>query len=85
VVFTRYDYIKIRGDHFIIGTKALLDALKVRTPSRYDSVFLYYFSAIIDDSSEFACVDYHQECINHPKDAGLRIQVLAADMLTDTL
>ncbi|HEY1082728.1 MAG TPA: hypothetical protein VGE29_10725, partial [Prosthecobacter sp.] len=31
VVFTRYDYFRIRPDHFASGVKGLLDALKLRT------------------------------------------------------
>ncbi|GEM_PF-1550555 len=76
VKFTKYDYFQIRNDHFIIGAKALLDALKIRTAGRRDGRTLYYFGAIIDDSQKYVRVDWHQKFTNHPKDASIRVQVM---------
>ena len=82
VVFTRYDYFAIRSDHLAIGTKAILDALKVRTTGRRDRVYLYYFGAIVDDGPGFVEVSWHQELMRHPKDAGVRVQVFPKDQGT---
>jgi len=76
VIFVRYDCFSIRSDHLAIGTKGLLDALKVRTTGRRDRIYLHYFGAIVDDSQEFADVSWEQELVAHPKDAGVRVQVL---------
>jgi hypothetical protein len=76
VLFARYDCFCIRQDHLAIGTKGLLDALKVRTTGRRDRIYLHYFGAIVDDGLAFVDLSYEQELVAHPKDAGARIQVL---------
>lgn len=76
VAFVRYDYFTIRVDHVPLGTKGLLDALKVRTTGRRDRRYLYYFGAIVDDGPGFVDVSWEQKVVGHPKDAGVRIQVL---------
>lgn len=76
IMFTRYDYYVIRDDHFISGIKALLDALKEKASGRIDGHWLYYFGAIIDDSSAFITLEWDQQCINHPSEARTRIQVI---------
>ena len=50
ITYTRYDCYRIRIDHFIAGTKALTDSLKVRTAGRKDGNILYYFGIIEDDT-----------------------------------
>jgi hypothetical protein len=75
VIFVRYDCFHIRQDHIGAGTKALLDALKVRTTGRRDRLYLYYFGAIVDDSRDFVNVSWEQELVAHPKDARVRVQV----------
>jgi hypothetical protein len=75
VVFTRYDYYAIRADHLVLGMKALQDALKVGTTGRGDGIYLHYFGAIVDDCPKFAELTWHQELVQHPKDAGVRVQV----------
>lgn len=75
VRFIRYDYFKIRNDHFMIGMKALLDALKEKTSGRRDGRFLYYFGAIVDDGPTYVDVTWDQKLINHPKDSRIRIEV----------
>jgi hypothetical protein len=76
VVFVRYDCFSIRADHLALGTKGLLDALKIRTSGRRDGLFLNYFGAIVDDSQSFVNVSWEQELVKHPKDAGVRVKVL---------
>jgi hypothetical protein len=77
VRFTRYDYYKIRNDHFISGIKALLDAFKERTSGRTDGHWLYYFGAIIDDAPKFIELEWTQQCVDHPSEARTRIQIEA--------
>jgi len=79
IKFTRYDYFQIRNDHCIIGTKALLDALKEKTSGRRDGRFLYYFGAIVDDAPKYVNISWGQELVDHPKDARIRIQVSSLD------
>ncbi|TDU81577.1 hypothetical protein EI77_00887 [Prosthecobacter fusiformis] len=76
VVFIRYDSFTIRQDHLAIGTKGLLDALKLRTTGRRDRLYLHYFGAILDDGPGFVDITWEQEIVAHPKDAGVRIQVV---------
>jgi hypothetical protein len=76
VIFVRYDRFSIRPDQLAVGIKGLLDALKVRTTGRRDRIYLYYFGAIVDDGAAFIDRSYEQELVGHPKDAGVRIQVL---------
>jgi len=35
ITFTRFDIVRLRDDHYVMGTKALLDALKVKTTAQY--------------------------------------------------
>jgi hypothetical protein len=76
IIITRFDAWKIRPDHLPLGTKALIDALKVKTTGRSDRQLLYYFGAIIDDGPKFVDVVHKQEIVKHPKNAGIRIEVL---------
>lgn len=76
VAFIRYDCFSIRADHLALGTKGLLDALKIRTSGRRDSLYLNYFGAIVDDSHGLVNVSWEQELVEHPKDAGVRVKVL---------
>jgi hypothetical protein len=76
VIFSRYDSFCIRQDHLAIGTKGLLDALKVCTTGRRDRIYLHYFGAIVDDGPTFVDVSWTQEPVGHPREAGVRIQVL---------
>ncbi len=75
VTFVRSDNFLIRPDHLAIGTKALLDALKVRTSGRRDGMYLHYFGAIIDDGPGFVDVQWSQKVVDHPRDAGVRVLV----------
>ncbi len=71
----RYDTIKLPY-HAIVGTKALEDALKVKTTGRRDRRLLYYFGAILDDSpSEIIQHRFEQEIVRSPSDAKTRIIV----------
>jgi len=74
----RYDLGKLRDDHFRIGTKALVDALKFKTSGRRDGRYLYYFGAILDDDGKSATFEYRQEIVNCKSLCGIRIQVLDA-------
>lgn len=58
-----------------LGTKGLLDALKVKTTGRRDGKLLYYFGAIEEDAPGRVDVVFRQEFTGHPKDSGVRIQV----------
>ena len=71
----RYDYYKIRDDHFVSGIKGLLDAFKERTSGRMDGNWLYYFGAIVDDGPTFIELEWAQQCVDHPADASTRIQI----------
>ena len=75
VEFVRYDCFSIRADHLALGTKALLDALKIRTSGRRDRLYLHYFGAIVDDSYRFVNVFWGQELVEHPKDARVRAKI----------
>jgi hypothetical protein len=79
VTFVRYDYYAIRSDHLRIGTKAILDALKIRASGRRDGLYLHYFGAIIDDAADFVDVQWSQEIVDHPRDAGVRVVVEVAN------
>lgn len=76
VEYTRFDYYKIRSDHFTIGTKALTDALKEKTTGRSNGKYLYYFGAIMDDGPDYIEVGLKQELVEHPKDSGIRVHVI---------
>jgi hypothetical protein len=76
VIFVRYDYFTIRSDHLAIGSKGLLDALKIRTSGRRDGIYLHYFGAIVDDAPAFVDVSREQELVGHPREAGIRVRVL---------
>jgi hypothetical protein len=58
-----------------IGTKALIDALKVKTTGRKDKKYLHYFGAILDDGPQFVDIHFKQEYVKHPKNACVRIEV----------
>lgn len=75
VRITRYDLIKLRDDHFIIGAKSLRDSLKFSTNGRRDSHLLYYFGAIMDDDCASADFKYYQEIVSCKSLRGIRIQV----------
>ncbi|WP_088258347.1 hypothetical protein [Fimbriiglobus ruber] len=85
VRFTRYDVDSIRTDHLATGTKALLDALKVRTHGRSDGRLLHYFGAIWDDGPGQVEVEWRQEVVRHPADARIRIEVTAPDARRETI
>ncbi|HEV3210583.1 MAG TPA: hypothetical protein VGY91_09990 [Chthoniobacterales bacterium] len=59
--------------------KGLLDALKVRTTGRRDRIYLHYFGTILDDGPTFIDLLCNQALIAHPKESGVRIQVLPKD------
>jgi hypothetical protein len=75
VCFLRYDYYKIRDDHFVAGIKHLLDAFKERTSGRADGNWVYYFGAIVDDSPKYIELEWTQRCVDHPAEARTRIQI----------
>jgi hypothetical protein len=75
IIFTRFDIVRLRDDHYVMGTKALLDALKVKTTGRQDGRLLYYFGAIWNDDAASVTVEYIQESVEHPRLAKLRVQV----------
>ena len=75
VCITRYDLIKLRDDHFRIGAKALVDALKFKTSGRRDGRYLYYFGAILDDDEKSATFESRQEIVDCKILCGIRIQV----------
>ena len=68
----------------MIGTKALLDALKMRTTGRRNGVYLHYFGAIVDDGLGFVDLEWRQELVKHPRDAGIRIQVVSQAKASNT-
>ncbi len=76
VTFVRYDCFSIRADHLALGTKGLLDALKIRTSGRRDGLYLHYFGAIVDDSQDFVNVSWEQELVEHPMDACVGLKVV---------
>lgn len=78
VVFTRFDAEPLRSDHYVIGTKALADALKYRTTGRRDGRFLYYFGAIWDDDQTSAEFEYLQVPVESPRKACIRIEVVSS-------
>jgi hypothetical protein len=71
----RYDQVKLRDDHFRIGTKALVDSLKFKTSGRRDGRSLYYFGAIMDDDGDSATFEYRQEIVDCKSFCGIQIQV----------
>lgn len=75
ITVTRFDAWKIRFDHFTLGSKSLIDALKVKTTGRKDKKYLHYFGAIVDDGPEYVEIILNQELVNHPKDAFVRVQI----------
>jgi hypothetical protein len=85
VRLTRYDTDPIRSDHLAAGTKALLDALKVRTSGRSDGRLLHYFGAMWDDGPCEVKVDWRQEVVRHPADARVRVEVTTLDACQETL
>ncbi len=75
VTITRFDTAMIRQDHLTSGTKALLDALKIRTNGRSDGRPLFYFGAIFDDSERDILISWHQTLVTNPKETGMHITV----------
>jgi hypothetical protein len=73
VTITRFDTILIRDNHFIAGTKALLDALKIQTNGRRDGQRLYYFGAIRDDSLPYMTASYEQKRASASHKIGMRV------------
>ncbi|MBI3944995.1 MAG: hypothetical protein HY321_03685 [Armatimonadetes bacterium] len=75
VTYTRYDC-TLLPDHWIIGgTKAITDALKVRTAGRTDGRILHYFGAIRDDGPNDLIVTYLQRTVPTPGEAKMRVRV----------
>lgn len=79
VTITRYDTVKLRSVHLVMGMKALLDALKVCTTGRSDGKSLYYFGAISDDDSRSIIGEWKQEIVAHRGLCGTRIAVCPLD------
>lgn len=79
VTFVRHDCWSIRSDHLSSGTKAVLDALKVKTSGRPDGRLLHYFGAIVDDGPGFVELTWSQEAVSHPRDARLEVKVERAN------
>lgn len=75
VTLIRYDSTTY-GISNVMGTKSLLDALKVRTTGRYDGMMLYYFGAIRDDNPDgLKGFEIEQELVEHPSQACTRVIV----------
>jgi hypothetical protein len=77
ITLTRYDTV-VLPFHAIVGAKALLDALKIKTTGRADRVMLYYFGAIIDDGPQVigpGQYQFRQELVSEPSQAHCRIRV----------
>jgi len=68
----RYDYIK-QPYHVIVGAKALLDALKVKTTGRSDRLLLYYFGAILDDAQNYIDYYFQQKLVEKPSEAKIQV------------
>ena len=79
VTIIRHDCWNIRSDHLSLGTKALVDALKVRTTGRSDRLYLHYFGAIVDDGPGFVELTWSQQAVSNPRDARLEIIVEQAN------
>ena len=75
VVITRYDPVRLRDDHLVMGMKAIIDALKFQTTGRGDGQLLYYFGAIWDDDNDSIKGKYLQELVPDRSASGTRIQV----------
>jgi hypothetical protein len=69
----RFDYIEL-PDYAIVGAKALVDALKVKTSGRPDGRLLYYFGAIYDDGPRYITEwKFQQKLVSRPDKAKTRI------------
>ena len=77
VILSRSDPERLRPAHLAIGTKPLLDALKVGTYGRSDGQYLYYFGAIWDDDPSSIDVEWQQEIVADRCLSCMRIQVIA--------
>ena len=75
VVVTRYDPVRLRDTHLVMGMKAIIDALKFRTTGRSDGQLLYYFGAIWDDDNDSIVGEWHQEQVADRSCSGTRVQV----------
>lgn len=75
VTITRFDQAVIRQDNLVSGTKALIDALKVRTNGRRDGRPLFYFGAIFDDEERYVSISWQQQLVSTPEKTGMRITV----------
>lgn len=79
VIITRRDFRRLRDDHYVIGAKALRDALKYKTTGRTDGLSLYYWGAIWDDDMKNADFTYIQETVTELTNVGMRIQIFSHD------
>jgi hypothetical protein len=71
----RYDIVLLPY-HAFAGTKALTDALKLKTTGRSDRRLLYYFGAIHDDGpNDIPEPKFEQELVQYPSEARTRIMV----------
>jgi hypothetical protein len=74
VIITRFEYGSSHGPS-MAGTKGLIDALKVSTSGRSDRKLLYYFGAILDDSSDHIDLEFNERRAKTPSEARTRVQV----------
>ncbi|MDP1795877.1 MAG: hypothetical protein Q8K78_00265 [Planctomycetaceae bacterium] len=79
LIVTRYDSVRLRDDHFIIGTKAIIDALKSHTTGRSDGQTLHYFGAISDDDPHSIVCEWRQELIESRSLSCTRLEVSALE------
>ena len=78
VTVTHFDVHRTRDDETIVGTKALIDALKARSTGRADGQYVYYFGAIVDDGCDFIKVKHDVVIVDTPVQAGVEITVRPA-------
>jgi hypothetical protein len=76
-VITRYDPVRFRDDHLVLGMKAVLDALKFQTTGRRDGQLLYYFGAIWDDDQGSVASEWRQELVADRSLSCTRVEVCA--------
>ena len=75
VVITRLDSVRIGGGHLVMGMKAIIDSLKVRTYGRSDGKALYYFGAIWEDDDTSIVSEWRQELVADRTLSGTRVEV----------
>jgi len=75
VIITRYDPVTLRDDHFAMGAKALVDALKSQSTGRGDAQFIHYFGAIWDDDGGSVRVRHRQVVIADRRHSCTRLVV----------